>query len=465
MSFIGIDLGGTFIKGAILDVDSLRVRKIHRVPFPSFEASADHERIVSPERVFAAFQESLHRLLALEPECEGLLICGQMHALVFCDDRGIDRSQIITWQDQRTLLHFGTSGKTYIELLREATRDVDWKVLGNELRPGLPLLQLFYLKQNNILPEKLYPASLMDFIAAKLCKTAPITDATNAQAHGMFNLSKGTWDFHLIEQLGLDKLAWHEVKPHFTIAGTFSHNRREIPCYVTVGDQQSALLGSFLGERELSLNIATGSQVSLLSRDCELGDYQTRPYFDGHYLKTITHIPAGRAVNALIRLLTEISAPATEAEQIWDYIQNQVQETPNSDLGVEISFFRSPLGEEGKITHMREENMTVGHLFSAVFKTMAENYHRCALRLSPGQEWDRLVFSGGLVLKVPVLQQAILETFGSPAYRINELKEDTLTGLLILAMQIHRGECLLTECANLVRASINGSTGQREDEP
>jgi sugar (pentulose or hexulose) kinase len=232
-----------------------------------------------------------------------------------------------------------------------------------------------------------------------------------------------------------------------------------------VGDQQSALLGSFLEERELSLNIATGSQVSLLSRDCELGDYQTRPYFDGHYLKTITHIPAGRAVNALIRLLTEISAPATEADPIWDYIQKQVQKTPNTDLGVEISFFRSPLGDEGKIAHMREENMTVGHLFSAVFKTMAENYHRCALRLSPGREWERLVFSGGLALNAPVLQQAILEKFGRPAYRINELKEDTLTGLLILAMQIHRGARRLTECANLVRASINGSTGQREDEP
>ncbi len=35
MTFLGIDLGTTFIKGAVLDLDRLRLGHIQRVPFPA----------------------------------------------------------------------------------------------------------------------------------------------------------------------------------------------------------------------------------------------------------------------------------------------------------------------------------------------------------------------------------------------------------------------------------------------
>ena len=54
------------------------------------------------------------------------------------------------------------------------------------------------------------------------------------------------------------------------------------------------------------------------------------------------------------------------------------------------------LGDRGRIANIREDNCTVGHLFAAAFRAMAGNYAICADRLSPGRDWQRIVFSGGL---------------------------------------------------------------------
>lgn len=455
MSFIGIDLGGTFIKGAILDVDLCQLSHIRRRPFPDFESIASFERVVSAQKVLSSFHELLDELLLLAPECEGVLLCGQMHALVFCNALGYPHSEIITWQDQRTGQLFEGSGQSSFDLLKEMLSDWDFRRLGNEFRAGLPLTQLFYLKQLGQLPEKLYPASLMDFVVSNLCKTPPVTDSTNAEAHGLFDVVDGCWDEQLIRHLGLDGLVWQEVKDHGAVSGVFIHNGKEIPCYVPVGDQQAALLGSFLEPRELSLNIATGSQVGLLSNECDLGEYQIRPYFEGKFLKTITHIPAGRSLNMLIRLFTEVSASRIDHDQVWNYIHNEVEKKQATDLEVSVAYYGGPLGSAGYIANMNEANMTLGDVFSAAFRGMAQNYYDCACRLSPHLDWDDIVFSGGLISKMPALQRLILDKFGNVSFRMNELKEDALTGLLLLAMKIRQPDETLSELSKKFQTGYN----------
>ncbi|MFN8398709.1 MAG: FGGY family carbohydrate kinase [Anaerolineales bacterium] len=455
MSFIGIDLGGTFIKGAVLDVDLGQLRYIRRRPFPDFESIASFERVVSPQKVLKSFHELLDELLLLAPECDGVLLCGQMHALVFCDALGNPHSDIITWQDLRTGQPLKGLGRSSFDLLKEMLSDWDFRRLGNEFRAGLPLTQLFYWKQLGQLPEKLYPASLMDFVVSNLCKTPPVTDSTNAEAHGFFDVVDGCWDEQLIFHLGLDELVWQEVKDHGAVSGSFIHNGREIPCYVPVGDQQAALLGSFLQPRELSLNIATGSQVGLLSSECELGEYQTRPFFEGKFLKTITHIPAGRALNMLIRMFTEISPSHMNSDQVWNYIHSEVEKKQATDLEVSVAYYGGSSGSAGYITNMHEANMTLGDVFFAAFRGMAQNFHDCACRLSPSRDWDRIVFSGGLVSKMPALQRLILDKFDNAAFRMNELKEDTLTGLLLLAMKVRQPDEELAELSKRLQTGYN----------
>jgi sugar (pentulose or hexulose) kinase len=77
--------------------------------------------------------------------------------------------------------------------------------------------------------------------------------------------------------------------------------------------------------------------------------------------------------------------------------------------------------------------LTVGQLFRAALQNMADNYHTCALRLSPECKWNRLVFSGGLAQKIDLLRRMICDKFGAD-YRMSPSSEDSLLGLLALAL-------------------------------
>ena len=88
MSFIGIDIGASFIKGAVLDLDELELREIERLRFPSFISDLPPlKREVDPLQVIEIVRSMIERLLLHGP-CEGIVMCGQMHGLVLSSDRG-----------------------------------------------------------------------------------------------------------------------------------------------------------------------------------------------------------------------------------------------------------------------------------------------------------------------------------------------------------------------------------------
>ncbi len=435
MLFIGIDLGGSFIKGAVLDTDTLCLKHVLRIPFPDFLSGVHPlHREVAPGVIVGAVKELIEQLLPRAPNCAGIVMCGQMHGVVLTSEKGEPLSNFISWQDQRTLMPHPNGAGTYFDVLAQRITPVERQQLGNELRPGLPLSVLFWLAKENRLPKAgAVPASLADFVIANLCGSPPTTEATNAAAHGAFNLVYQEWDHAVISKLGQEQLLWPTLQRLGEVAGFLKLGPTLVPCYTPIGDQQCALLGVFLEDRELSLNIATGSQVTAISPRLEFGNYQTRPLFDGKFIKTVTHIPAGRALNALVCLLTELTRTQhLEPVDLWADIEKYAMQVGETGLRVNLAFFTSACGDHGEISNMREENMTVGHLFRAAFENMADNYYRCALRLSAEQAWTNLVFSGGLAQKLKVLRQIIQQRFRLD-YRLPASEEDTLLGLLILA--------------------------------
>lgn len=188
------------------------------------------------------------------------------------------------------------------------------------------------------------------------------------------------------------------------------------------------MAGALLRSNDLSLNISTGSQVSVLAPRFVLGDLQTRPFFDGRFLATITNIPAGHALSALVRLLTELAdTQGVSLADPWAYIERAA-----ADAGP-LAIFHSSCDAQGELTCIREAELTVGHLFRAAFQNMADNYRACAARLAPVGDWDELVFSGGLAHRFKLLRELISDTFHL-GYRMCPEPEDTLLGLMALAM-------------------------------
>ncbi len=434
MSFIGLDLGTTFIKGAVLDLDACRIDHVQRLPFPSpLPGQPPLFWEYDPQAVLTTVDRLLDDLAGRAGPCEGLVMCSQMHGLVLADEQGHARASLTSWQDQRVLTPHPAGG-TYFDMMAERIGAQGLRELGNETRPGLPIGVLFWLAEQHKLPAGLYPMSLPDFVLNRLCQSQPATDTTNGMAHGALNLKTLNWHTEVLDRLGLNHLRWPEVRPQGSVVGFAQIGRQRVPCYLPVGDFQCALAGALLRADELAINISTGSQVALLRPALQFGDYQTRPFFDGRFLIGFTHIPAGRALSLLVKLLSELAkSQGVALADPWPYILQQAEAAGPTDMRVDLAFFSSSCGDRGHILNMREPEMTVGHLFRAAFENMAANYLACAQRLSPEQEWRSIVLAGGLTHKSALLRALIRERFQVPC-RLCPEQEDTLLGLLALGL-------------------------------
>ena len=208
-----------------------------------------------------------------------------------------------------------------------------------------------------------------------------------------------------------------------------------LPVYVGVGDHQAALYGVGLEVGELSLNIATGSQVSVISQKISTNS-QTRPYFDDKFLSTVTHIPAGRSLNVLMRLVGELTDKSED--ELWKEIGVACEKQAPTELRTALSFFPNAQGSEGYIKNIRENEFNVGSLFNAAVMAMAENYDRFSRVVSGGSIPEKIVLSGGLVSRFKPLHNAIIAKFGASKIREVPSEDSSILGLLRLAKSITR---------------------------
>jgi sugar (pentulose or hexulose) kinase len=434
MSFIGIDLGTSFIKGAVLDLDSRQFQHVQRISFPDPLASEGPLQCeFDPDEIVASVRTLINELTLCAPDCEGIVMCSQMHGMVLMNEGGETRSNCLAWRDQRAMMPHPSGSGSYFDLIVRRISPQQQRQLGNELDPGRPLCFLFWLAEQGRLEPRLIPVSMPDFVLSVLCDSAPGVESTNASAYGALNLETLDWHHEVIEELGLDALHWPPLRKQGEVVGHLTVSGTRLPCYTPVGDYQCALAGALLSEEEVSLNIATGSQVSRMTTRLTLGDYQTRPFFDEKFVNTFTYPPGGRSLNVIVDLLSELAmAQGVDLRDPWATIAQAVSNVPDTDLDVDLSFFPTPLGDRGRITNIRGDNFTLGHLFRGAFKNMASCFYDCAIRLWADESWQKVVFSGGLASKLEVLREIIRKRFGTDC-RFTPFAEDTLFGLLILA--------------------------------
>jgi len=424
--FIGIDVGSSFIKAAILDLDALELRQVLRAPFPGFLPGLPLAREVAPASILAAVEDLLAGAFSHTKRCSGLVVCGQMQGFVLVDGRGEPVSNYVSWLDQRI------TPAEFAEFAAHVTPE-QRRELGNEFRPGIALPLLYWLRRHAALPPgEATPVSIADFVVSRLCNAPAVMDPTQAAAFGALRIADMRWHEEVIGRLDLRSLRWPEVVPSGAVAGTW----RGVPCYASVGDQQAALAGALLDEGELSVNIGTGSQLSLIDDTAADTELQLRPYFDGGFLRTITHIPGGRALAALVGLFTELGGASEE--EAWRRIESAVAAVPATDLRANTAFFPGPCGHGGALENLHEGNMTAGHVFRAVFENMARNYETCGRRLDPDGTATHAVFSGGVARRLPILRELTAAQLGM-GYRLSPHPEDTLFGLMVLARAFSGG--------------------------
>jgi sugar (pentulose or hexulose) kinase len=436
MLFLGVDLGGTFLKSGLLDLEESRVTAVRRRAFPEFlNPRVSGAREIDPEALFQGVLKELEARKQERPEIQGLVFSSQMHSMILANpDTGESLGPATTWQDQRSL-HDGTWDR-----ISQNTSDSELWELGNELKPGYPVSVLASLKRNGAqLGNKQSPAMLLnlaDWLILRLSRLRPQLHPTQAAATGAWLTGKKRWATEWARQWMGTEIVLPDVEEPtaFRSFEFLGHSWKILP---SIGDQQAALLGSGLEQAEISLNVATGSQVSKLISSWPTvpkKDYQIRPFFGDLLLATVTHLPAGRALNAWIRALgfLALKRGATE-DEIWSELEALAQparvgaHSPKMDL----SLFPCRTGSEGSVLGLTEENLTPGHLFWAAIQRMTLNFAEAAESL-PASTPTQIRASGGLILKSELLRAEASRLMKLPLV-LPEISEDVLNGLLIYA--------------------------------
>ena len=114
MTALGIDIGSTSIKGAVLAGDSRHgtiAGLVEKVAFPGPVAGLPPGHFeVEPSLVLDATREVLGNLLRRAPTVSRLYLCGQMGGAVVCSGGGLPLCRYHSWRDQRTTQDNGAFG-------------------------------------------------------------------------------------------------------------------------------------------------------------------------------------------------------------------------------------------------------------------------------------------------------------------------------------------------------------------
>ncbi len=350
-----------------------------------------------------------------------------MGGIVIEDSAPQPSSVYISWRDERTtekVVH----GGSYVDEVRVRLGESCIVSLGNELKPGSTLALLYWLNQNHRMNTIARGAWL---VFGHLGSDWFFDSAFERRDRSLGSSDQGM-EPRGIRAFGLRLERFPNHSKTFESIGTMQIGNRELEVFPAVGDHPCSLLGVGVEEGELSVNVSTGSQVSLFSKELRLGPWQTRfACLDG-YLNTLTHLPAGRALDGLFGLVHQLSSlPPAEA---WNRIRMMVEEDEVAcdDLEVKLSFFEGPMGKS-----RRGFEHSFGQSVDRLFVSGGVSKHGGKLRdlcsaFGSQRSCSQVVLSGGLTQRFPYLREQISHRLGM---KIRETPEgdDALLGLLRLA--------------------------------
>lgn len=437
MNTIAIDCGASFIKGALINDNGDIIAQMQKQAL----AVCENENILVPLRIcklVVMVKEMIETLAAGNREVK-LCISNEMHGFILAYGDGNPFTDYISWQKEFGAVKDENHEKSAVQMLAQDEFKEDILKSGMPLRAGLPSCNMRFLMDKGYLQDKLYFYTLGDYLIRCFTDAPPICHPSNAAATGMYHLENHKWNGRLIEFVCGQDIEFPEVglqEIRVNRGGIIYH------VYPAVGDQQAALLGSgLMNEQEISFNLGTGAQVSRLVDVPQFGDgYQIRPYFEGRYIKTIPHLPSGRALNVYIRFFEDIFEKfhiQLERDKIWEVLIDSA-EVGRSGLICDMSFFENPITDHitGSICNIGEFDLSLANLMNAILKQMADNFIWAADQIQPERDRvKKILFSGGIGKKIGMIREQIAEHYLNNV--ITQIAEnETLIGLYMYGKEL-----------------------------
>lgn len=267
-----------------IDIGSTNIKWSHgktagKIPFPAAFDAAYPRYEVRADEIFSIV---LNLIDTHRPRRAFFSV--QMHGYVLLKE-GREATGYISWRDER-----GKDLSPDFALTEE---------YGVRIKPNLPRLSL---QAQSVAADEF--CTLGSYLVYRLTGKNT-THVTDAAASGFYNVKTGERDscrYRLPE-------AVYRVQE----AGRY----KDTAVFSPVGDQQASVLGAWKGMENAEgyvLNLGTAAQLCCTAEGFAAGDFESRPYFGGNTLCTVTGLPGGGYISRTIGTTSAKALRETLAE-------------------------------------------------------------------------------------------------------------------------------------------------------
>lgn len=308
-----IDLGGTDLKVASSSMGQVNEESIFRVRQPNLNLSPNGQFFINHEEIMQQVRNVISKFIQSFGRPENIFVTGQMGSWIITDEFGAALTEIISWQ---STFDNSLDENHLTRIFGESYDNVQKKLIGNggENWAGAPwrgvpskILEIKPLK-------KILFHTLTSWVTWELTgRMNHVIHLTDAAATGLVRIPEMEWI--TLNQEYLSHLQMPKILPYIEKIGYLIGTT--IPVFCAIGDQQASVLGAGLDQRTVIVNAGTGGQVVKLQKKYLPTTNKIRPFLQGNFIETVTHIPSGRFISKFLDELNSNYNTNFGWEWIW----------------------------------------------------------------------------------------------------------------------------------------------------
>jgi len=404
-NFLLIDFGASRVKAAMINIRSGIFSQAKDFPPSANIATVAGHFEIAPQEIHKQFLEIASHYSTLS-SIDGIFLCSQMHGFIALDENQKPLSNYISWKDERSLEQDNSKISTF-DFLQNQLGPKFKQITGIKPRPSFPFFNAaHWAKKQGI--KKAALITLPDWLAMISGRGTGAAHSTMLAGLGFYDIYKNQISHELValaKEFSCCEFSFNKPASHNQIAGYWTGKTSKIPIYAGVGDHQCAVLGAGnLPGKTISVNIGTGSQVSVIDVKPQSEEVEYRPYFNNSTLATITHIPAGRALEFYIKGFAD--KQNIQAENLWQLFSSVVQDdAESSQTNINLAVFPSARGfnpvykPEDIFKQLSDPKL----FLAGLVKALAKQYAEVINIFDPKTEIPTIQLSGGVARKLLVL--------------------------------------------------------------
>tara|TARA_B110001469_G_C9569507_1_gene282401 strand:- start:225 stop:1082 length:858 start_codon:yes stop_codon:yes gene_type:complete len=278
--------------------------------------------------------------------------------------------------------------------------------------------------------------TLSELIICKLGTLSGKIDSSMAASYGCYSPLKEEWEIDILDKIYPDlKFEFPSVfkSNEDPLLGVIKLGGKDVQVFGGYGDMQTALLGSSLDHKSISINLGTGSQVAKVYKDITNlnGSFDLKPFF-GKFLLALTHIPAGRSLEYLNTTIFKDNNFWRKLNNITPQSLDRFNELIEFDLNIFPNNWRY---NENSLDLIKKSNLSLDDMYVALVKVFCDQYIELINLFTVQGVEENIIISGGRLKEIPTVQNIFSKNFKVVRYPETNGVDETLLGLNILSIE------------------------------